>query len=255
MSNEWTIITVTYNSSESLSKCWTVGVPSGVRWIVVDNCSTDGSADLAESLGADVIRQETNLGFSAGNNVGLRAATSEFIGFVNPDVVVDFASLPRMARLLESKECLLAPQLRNEDGSCQPNGRGHPTLVNKLRNRLTQGDTDYQLIADAETERDVCWLMGAVVLGRQETFRRLDGWDERFFVYYEDSDLGLRAWRQGIPVVVTGKASWTHGWARETKHFAWQPWRREMSSMTKFYARYPDLLFAGRVSQRRSKVW
>jgi N-acetylglucosaminyl-diphospho-decaprenol L-rhamnosyltransferase len=94
--------------------------------------------------------------------------------------------------------------------------------------------------------------MGAALCARRETFERIGGWNEAFFLYYEDHDLGLRAWRAGIPVAVLAESRWEHAWARETMRASLRPWLRELASAAKFYVRYPELLIpARRIALRR----
>lgn len=242
---QWTLISVTYNSSEALRRFWADSpLPASVRWIVVDNASTDDSITVARAAGAEVIALPHNIGFGAANNHGFQHVVSPYVGFVNPDVRVDFASLTDLASVIDRTGGIVAPQLLNADGTVQPNGRGRPYLAHKILNRLSRSgrESEYRLYADDDSEREVAWLMGAVVLGARETFASLGPWDPHFFVYYEDSDLGLRAAAQGVPSLITGRSRWVHGWARETKKLAWGPWKREVPSMLKFYARYPCLL-------------
>lgn len=94
--------------------------------------------------------------------------------------------------------------------------------------------------------------MGAAVFGHRKHFDAIGAWDSHFFLYYEDSDLGLRSWAAQIPVMLVPEAEIVHGWARETAgRFRLTPWLRELSSMRKFYARYPSLLLSQRVAARR----
>lgn len=245
------LVTVTYNSADILRRCWGgAAIPSHVEWIVVDNGSTDDSIATARALGAIVIDAQRNRGFSAANNLGLRRARGRMVGFINPDVVVDFAGLVRLERVARENGALVAPQLLDLDGSDQPNGRGFPLLRSKVRHRLRGGDADYLLRSLDGQPRAVCWVMGAALLGERVTFEQLGGWDDHFFLYYEDKDVCLRAWTAGIPVLLVPDARWTHSWARETTSLRWAPWRREIASMVKFYARYPEFLLGTRASRR-----
>jgi GT2 family glycosyltransferase len=251
---DWTLITVTYNSELALRRFFQGNPPlANVEWIVVDNASADSSVEVAREYGARVIALQENLGFAAANNVGLRASQGQYVGFVNPDVGVNFCDLARLRDHLESNgDRLLAPQLVNTDGSLQPNGRGVPTLLRKLGNRIGRGSSDgYQLYAVDSRDLYVSWVIGAAVFSHRRTFERLGGWDERFFVYYEDHDLGLRAWAAGIPVVVTGGVRWMHGWARETLGFKLRPWLLEGHGAVMFFSRYPGLLLSARLLGRR----
>ena len=246
----WHIVTVSYNSADDLRRHWAdTPLPEGTRWTVVDNASTDGSVDVARQLGAVVIPLRENLGFGAANNVGARSVDADYIVFANPDVQVQTSTFPAFEKTLEVRpNAILAPQLLNPDGTAQPSGRSFPTLASKFLNRLPgASNRGYQITAGADEQRFVSWFIGAAVLMKMDSYREL-GWDERFFVYYEDSDLGLRAWKAGRPVVLDGSARWVHAWARETAGFNARAWKLEVDSMMKFYSRYPHLLLPNKLA-------
>lgn len=253
MPRTWSLITVTYNSAAPLREYWAAERPAHVEWIVVDNGSTDDSVQVAKSLGATVISVEQNIGFSAANNRGLTSASGDDIAFVNPDVRVDYADLAQLSSAIAELGGLVSPQLLNTDGTLQPNGRGAPLLAHKVLNRATSEDrgNGYRLLAAPTERKSVFWLIGAVVAGDAETIRALGGWSERFFLYYEDKDISIRAWRQGHAVTLLGDLTWTHGWARETTHFRLMPWVRELDSLFRFYSLYPEFLLGGRLVKRR----
>lgn len=248
----WSIVTVTYNSSEALAHFWKHPIPDDIEWMVVDNASTDNSVDVAVSLGAThVIRHTENLGFSRACNAGLRRAIGRYIAFVNPDVTVDFSTLPLLSSMLSAEEALLGPQLIYPDGKLQPSGRGFPTLWKQIINRLSppQDENSYYKFAQSDQVKYVDWVTGAAVCGRRETLECLNGWDERFFIYYEDVDLSLRAWQAGIPVKLVGKTPWIHGWARDTTRLSIGPWTHNLISIGKFYKKYPNLLIGNKVDR------
>lgn len=243
---KWSIITVSYNSAATLEQFWHgFRANRELEWIVVDNDSSDESREVAEGLGAKVIPLGRNIGFGGANNVGLANSEGEHIVFVNPDVRVRVEDLDVIAEYLYANPThLVAPQLVNADGSMQPNGRGLPYLGNKVMNRLRPGllEGTYLRLAGPDDVVVCEWLMGAVVAGTRTHLVNLGPWDTRFFVYYEDSDLGLRNQRHGGSSVVLGSLRWLHGWARETKRPSLPAWRREIPSLLKFYSRYPRLL-------------
>lgn len=243
---DWTLVTVTFNSASTLRAFWAGFEPNdNYEWVVVDNASGDDSADVATALGARVIRLPENLGFGAANNIGFQNSDSQFVAFVNPDITpnpLDFGIFEE--HLSNNPQDLVSPQLLNDDGSLQPNGRGLPYLLNKVRNRIGPDALvgSYLHFANAGESVHVDWLMGAVVAGLRSRLIDLGPWDERFFVYYEDADLGLRNSKLSGKSVVIGDAQWSHGWARETSNASWRAWKRELPSMLKFYSRYPRLL-------------
>lgn len=255
--NPWcSLITVTHNSRLALEEFWGRNDkrPVDVEWIVVDNASTDGSADFAESLGARVIRLPENLGFASSNNAGLKVAGGDLIGFVNPDLRVKFSDLSLLAKIACERKAIVSPQLLNADGSLQPNGRGFPFLWDKIKNRLGAEEKlrgRYLLFGEADAPRSVCWLMGASVFGSRETIEKFGAWDPYFFLYYEDKDFCLRAWKASVPVLLVPSSAWTHGWARETSRLSAMPWKREFVSMFKFYRRYPEFLMPKAVASRK----
>ncbi|RZU66518.1 hypothetical protein EV379_2876 [Microterricola gilva] len=251
------LITVTHNSRKALEEFWgkNDAVPSDVEWIVVDNCSTDGSAELAERLGATrVIRLTENLGFGLANNKGFEIARGQFVGFVNPDIRVKYADLKALELVATENQAVVSPQLMNADGSVQPNGRGFPFLLDKVRNRLGSGEKlhgSYLLFSESDEPRMVCWLMGASIFAARQSIEMFGAWDSHFFLYYEDKDFCLRAWKAGVPVAVVPRVRWTHGWARETSNLSATPWKRELASMFKFYGRYPEFLLGRNIASRK----
>lgn len=249
------LITVTYNSAETLRRCWgDVALPEHIEWIVVDNASQDDSVKVARELGAKIVQLERNSGFSAANNAGLERATGDFVGFLNPDIQPDLSDLQALAEVARERRSLVAPQLRNVDGTEQPNGRGYPLLTAKVRNRLRGDDPRYLLRSENQEPRAVCWAMGAALFGYRDVLDAIGGWDDSFFLYYEDKDISLRAWKLGIPTFLVPGGNWIHGWARETASVNWRAWRRELASMARFYARYPEFLGGIGTSRRAHPV-
>jgi len=194
-------------------------------------------------LGAKVISLSKNQGFSYANNVGAAATESQVLLFANPDLMIDAHDIPGLAKLALKAGGIVAPQLLNSDGSAQENGRQIPYLHRKLKHMFGAQDHQkdpYLVIAEPGEILDAVWVMGAAIAISRSSFTKLGGWDPRFFIYYEDHDFGLRARKNGLPVKIDGNTRWRHGWARETsKAKSLKPWRHEIGSALKFYARYP----------------
>ncbi|MFF4892045.1 glycosyltransferase family 2 protein [Micromonospora chersina] len=256
--HRWSVVTVTYNSADTLRRCWR-GADRPYEWIVVDNCSADDSVAVAEELGARVVRLPENVGFSRANNVGLRQAAGEYVLFANPDLEVRPDGLDVLRRHLDTHGGLVAPQLLSTEGVPQANGRGFPYATAKLGNRkvwpLSRMHASYRVVAAPGEAVYVAWVMGAAVAGRTADVLGLGGWNERFFLYYEDHELGLRAWRHGLPVVLLGDVRWTHHWARATNSFRWsRAHTLELQSARTFFGTFPEFLVGLPPAARRHRL-
>lgn len=256
---EWSVVTVTYNSRSDLERHW-VGKKGDrrFRWIVVDNGSTDGTLEVAEVEADLLIHSGGNLGFSAANNLGLSAVDTEHVLFANPDLEVPNAGWQDLLAMT-AEHCggLVAPQLVNPDGSLQPNARGIPFASAKLLHRLAPRNARVSRYAQTNlsTPTYCAWVMGAAVGGRTTTVRALGGWDQSYFLYYEDHDLGLRAWANSVPVVLEPRVRFVHDWARATKRLNLWAWRAEIVSMARFYRTYPELAVRSIFARRRRERW
>lgn len=208
------IVIVNYNSDEYLARCL-ASLPDGCRGIVwdaviVDNGSTDGSESAAEgqTMRVRLIRAGTNLGFAQAANVGARHTSSPHLLVLNPDCRLSPGCIaPLVSELEHHSEChVVAPLVVNEDGTPQGNARGDPTmltglfgrtsLVRRLFPRLPGVVRNVVPAADGPS-REVDWVSGACCLIRRDAFERVAGFDERYFLYWEDADLCRRIRQAG----------------------------------------------------------
>jgi GT2 family glycosyltransferase len=245
---QWSVVTVTYNSAEMLTRCWDRR-DKPYDWIVVDNNSADDSASVAHDLGARVVRLSENVGFSAATNIGVATTTSPYLLFANPDLVVSPDGFGPLQAHLDTYGGIAAPQLRVESGQPQPNGRGFPYVTAKLGNRnlwpFSRLHRSYRVYAERGESVWVSWAMGAAIAMRAADFHSIGGWNERFFVYYEDAEICLRAWRHGQPVAVLGDVRWTHHWERATNALRLSKAHlNEVRSARTFYGMYPEFVLS-----------
>ncbi len=204
-----TAIVVAFDSAHALPDCLGALAREGAPVIVVDNASSDSSAELAERLGARVIRNARNEGYGRANNSGARAAESDFLLIVNPDIALEPGAV---AALLAAAERypdagLLAPRIVEADGRFffQPRSLLSPYLKNP-GGRL------------ALPEGDACapYLSGACFMIRRALFLRLGGFDENIFLFYEDDDLCRRIADAGHALVHVHAAVARHGRGRSS---------------------------------------
>jgi GT2 family glycosyltransferase len=168
--------------------------------VVVDNASTDGSADiLARDFPAvRWWRNDRNHGFAAACNQGASAADSEFLLFLNSDALLPQDALNIFEEFFRRhpEAGQVGVRLVGEDGRLQRASAPAPDFWSEcgLRRRIPRGFRDPQCAARVET------LVGACVAMPRVVFENLAGWDERFFFYEEDVDLSVRVSEAGYQV-------------------------------------------------------
>jgi N-acetylglucosaminyl-diphospho-decaprenol L-rhamnosyltransferase len=223
------IIIVNWNAGELLRRCL-AALPAAVddtfslnRVVVVDNASTDGSADGLEGLPIPltILRNGTNRGFGAACNQGSAGSTADCLLFLNPDVYVRRDSLAApMAFLADPAHAdvgVVGIQLRDGRGVVSRSSARVPTPAT-IGARILGLDVLFPgrlpplflTEWDHESTRDLDHVIGAFYLVRTPLFRRLGGFDERFFVYLEDLDLSVRIRRLGWRIVFLGDVHAEH---------------------------------------------
>lgn len=191
------------------------------RVIVVDNASSDGServTDLAKFLPLQIISNGENKGFAAACNQGAAECASGDFLFMNPDVVVRNETIDRAAcypTFLNGQAGILGVRLLDSDGRTQPSTSHFPTPARILAQScglhfLRPSLGPFDAAWDHASTRDVDQIMGAFCLVRRALFEKLGGFDERFFVYYEDVDFCVRAARVGARRLHVADAAATH---------------------------------------------
>lgn len=178
--------------------------------IVVDNCSTDGSPDLLakEFATIQVISLKENRGLGFGNNRGVEGARNKFLFFLNNDTYLTEDTPSALAAVLEGNNNIGAcgPKLLNTDASYQLSFGLDPSIKNestvrRMQQRVRNRDTIY--VSGLERRfgnKDVDWLTGAALMVRKDVFDMVGGFDEGFFLYFEDADICRRIRDQGYAV-------------------------------------------------------
>jgi GT2 family glycosyltransferase len=170
-----------------------------VEIIVVDNASTDGSAGvLAELESVRVIRNETNLGYAAGNNIGFRAARGEYLAAINNDVVLDPAWLNDSVALLEKDTSIgiISGRQMNYFERDRIDALYSFLHASQIMFQEAFRDRFIPALHDRGPLR-VLGASGASTLYRRKMIEELGGLDERLYAYHEESDLCLRAFLSG----------------------------------------------------------
>jgi N-acetylglucosaminyl-diphospho-decaprenol L-rhamnosyltransferase len=209
------IVIVNWNSGRQLQECLASFAAvsrddvslAGVT--IVDNASTDGSADgLACPAPLQAIRNLQNRGFAAACNQGAAGVEADFLLFLNPDTQLMPGSLEKPARYLQAPEHagvgIVGIQLLDPNGKVARNTARAPTPAAMVGNsvgldRLLPSAFPPHFAVDwaHDETRTVDQVMGAFFLVRRSVFEGLGGFDERFFVYFEDMDFAVRARERG----------------------------------------------------------
>ncbi|BAY77151.1 putative glycosyltransferase [Nostoc linckia NIES-25] len=217
------IILVNYNGAEILPDCLNsiqkfIDIPS-YEIIVVDNASSDGSVELiAEKFPqVQLIKQTQNCGFGAGNNAGAKVARGEFLFLLNTDTIINYNILPHLIDLMQadSQIGIIGPKLLNPDGSFQISVS--PALGIKGEYEARQMHLNYlnnsernSIEQKFQQIQEVDIVVGAAFFIRSSLFHKLNGFDENFFMYFEESDLCQRAQYKGYKIIYTPHVSLIH---------------------------------------------
>jgi N-acetylglucosaminyl-diphospho-decaprenol L-rhamnosyltransferase len=155
-----------------------------------------------------VLENCTPKGFGANHNAAFRVARGEHFCVMNPDIRLTGDPYPGLiSQLSDARVGVAGPAVKNPAGYMEDSARRFPTLWTLVRKAFIKGThLDYALDR-LPLEPD--WLAGMFMLFRTSTFRRIGGFDERYFLYYEDVDLCMRlraagyrvVWEPGVPVV------------------------------------------------------
>lgn len=193
--------------------------------IVVDNASGDGSAEMVEERfpSTVVLRNPSNLGFAAANNLGLRAAHGEHLLLLNPDTEVVGDTLAATVRFLDEhpEAAIVGCRLVLPDGSTQESVRSFPSVWNvwceasflyKLFPRSRLFGRYHMTYFDYDRAGRVDWVSGAFFLFRRTVLERIGELDGQFFMYAEEMDYCRRAAVAGLATWYTPEGTVRHYW-------------------------------------------
>ncbi len=186
------------------------------KTIVVDNASNDGTPDIVSREFPDVklIANTTNVGFGAANNQGFRAGSGRYIVFLNSDTIVPTGTLTELVRFMDERPRAGAcsPRLVRPDGHAQPFAFGGDPTPGYLFVRGWARVFRHRWLHDWETRQiqRVDWVSGACLVARRDALEQIGGFDERYFLYFEDNDLCLRLRRAGWEVWYNPAVTITH---------------------------------------------
>lgn len=205
------IILVSYNSLSDFQRCLPSIESQRVTFfyelILVDNHHQDGVAEWITQTYPSVrlISNPANTGYAGGNNVGLQYAHGQWVLFLNPDTVLHSGCLEQLLVTAKAHPtAFINPKLLNPDGTINACGNQmHYTGITSCRGLNEPAERYEQL-------EFVPLLSGAALLAPTQAVRELGGFDESFFMYFEDADLSLRARLRGYTLLCEERSVITH---------------------------------------------
>jgi GT2 family glycosyltransferase len=227
-SPELSIVLVTYNSAGWIGRCLDSlsaaldGIQAEV--IVVDNASRDGSADLvaARYPAVTLVRNPSNMGFGAAVNTGAARGRAPWLLLLNPDTEARPGALRALLEFAKSRpgHGLYGGRTLTSEGHVEPSSCwALPTLwsmfcfasgLSTVFRRSRVFDPESLGRWQRDSVREVGMVTGCLLLLDQPTWQRLEGFDERYFVYGEDADLAARARALGLRPIITPNAEVVH---------------------------------------------
>lgn len=204
------IVTVAYNPGPELDR-FLASIPKAttrpVNVVIADNGTEHELVnEVAQRHGAQVVGDGTNLGYGGGANLAAQGLSEDWLVVANPDIVWRPGSLDILIDEGEADPTAgcLGPRLLNTDGTVYPSGRALPTLVggtgHALLTRVWPSNpfsASYHAQDGSEALREVGWLSGACLVLPRVVWDRLGGFDDGYFMFFEDVDLGARVTRGG----------------------------------------------------------
>lgn len=211
---------------------------AGVHQVLLTLNVPEAEIDCPESLRARlvVIRNPRPKGFAANHNQAFRQCKAPYFAVLNPDIRLGGDPFPSlMDALAAGQGALAAPAVRNPEGLAEDSARYFPTPRRLLAKLLGLGDGRYAV--DGMTPMSVDWVAGMFMLFRADAFRDVGGFDEGFFLYYEDVDICARLWknRQGVllhPGVAVVHAA-QRASRRRPRYLAWH-----LTSLARYFRKH-----------------
>jgi N-acetylglucosaminyl-diphospho-decaprenol L-rhamnosyltransferase len=219
------IILINYNGAAVLHDCLS-SIENHTDFcnrelIIVDNSSADSSIKIIQEnfFSVVLIRSPVNLGFGKANNLAVKHSQGEHLLFLNTDTILIENTPQILSNYLTQNKAVgaVSARITFEDGSYQLSCGTRPNLAIEFIDKIRYGldkrwHSTFSIIYDRQYSlvREMGWLTGACLMIRRDVFEQLGGFDESFFMYFEDKDICKRVHEAGWKVVYYPKTSLIH---------------------------------------------
>jgi len=199
--------------------------------IVVDNASTDNTIPLLQKENIKLIINQTNLGFSKGNNIGAKMAVGEYLLFLNSDIrLLDNSLLSMLDYLrLHPQIGAIGPRMLNPNLTPQASVFPPQTILNAFKEFWLDIPSYQKYLPPTNTPTSVFAISGGAFMLSKKLFEAFGGWNEKYFFYYEDLDFCRFLHRQNLEVVYYPSAQVVHhhgASVRKADSKSQKSWRR-----------------------------
>ena len=209
--------------------------PEVSRLVVTLNIPEELS--LPEDDRITLIRNDMPFGFAKNHNQAFSRVDTRYFCPLNPDV--EFLGNPfpdLLALFADERVGMVAPRVISPEGLHEDSWRRFPRLNSLLRKALGMGDGRYGLPSDGLPFAPE-WVAGMFMLFRCDVFRHLGGFDEKFFLYYEDVDICVRLWASGYRLLACPAVSVVHDAQRDSRR-NWRHLRWHLGSMARYFVKH-----------------
>ncbi len=231
------IIIVNWNVRDLLDRCLASICAADIdaddlEIIVVDSASDDGSIDMVGNKypAVQLVSEADNIGFTRGNNIGLKQAKGEYLLLLNPDTEVSRDGIKTLIDFMQAtpKLGIAGPKTLNSDGSHQSTRRRFPTLMTGIFESSwlsawapANVERNYRMLDTCDDDIiEADWVQGSALMLRRALYRDIGGLDEGFTMYSEELDFCRRAKTAGWLVYYHGGATVTHHGGKSSEQIA-----------------------------------
>lgn len=184
-----------------------------------------------------VIKNNLPKGFAANHNGAFKQSKGDYFCVLNPDIhLID----DPFKKLLENMQAfnigLIAPLIMDAKGQIEDSVRKFPSLT-KLIKRVVTGKHDVYSFSNTDKLLYPDWVGGMFMLFERKAYQAVKGFDEDYFLYYEDVDICVRLWQKGLPIAVFPEVQVIHQ-AQRQSHKQLKYLRWHISSMIRFFAKH-----------------
>ena len=263
------IIIVSWNVADLLASCLNsifaspISLTEGhstlpsAEVIVVDSASSDNTVPMLQTQFAQVklIALDNNLGYTRGNNIGLKAASGRYLLLLNPDTAIIGDAIPCMIRYLDEhpEVGIVGPHTLNGDGTTQSTRRRFPNFwiglfeSTWLQPYAPKSLLDYYYVANGtppDATLEVDWVQGSAMMVRREVYQQIGGLDEGYIMYSEELDWCKRAKQAGWHVVFLGDAQIVHYGGKSSEQVVGRSHLLFQQSKLRYFRKYHGWVIA-----------